>query len=128
VTEDLPSGRVWLAWIGAMLALLTTMLVMAYCSRAVAHDHSRPDLDEWFGGLQSHAKSVCCSGSDATRVDDVDWESKDSHYRVRLNGEWIDVPDSAVVDGPNRLGPTMVWPYPSNGHTNIRCFMPGSMT
>jgi len=46
---------------------------------------------------------------------------------VRINGEWIDVPDEAVVIEPNRVGRTMVWPYFINGRPIIRCFMPGSM-
>ena len=96
---------------------------------AIAHDHSRPELDHWFMSLQSKGKSPCCDGSDATRLDDVDWESEDGHYRVRLEGEWVDVPDSAVVNGPNRAGPTMVWPYYVNGAMRgVRCFMPGNMT
>jgi hypothetical protein len=65
-------------------------------------------------------------------VSDVDWESKDGHYRVRLEGRWIDVPDDAVITEPNRAGRTMVWPYmavggPDSPRTEIRCFMPGSM-
>jgi hypothetical protein len=96
---------------------------------ARAHDMARPDLDGWFMGLSSKIKSPCCDGSDALRLDDVDWETKDGHYRVRLENEWVDVPDSAVVNGPNRAGPTMVWPYRRDGHLNqIRCFLPGSMT
>jgi len=42
-------------------------------------------------------------------VADPDWESRDGHYRVRLYGEWIDVPDDALITEPNRLGRTMVW-------------------
>jgi hypothetical protein len=52
---------------------------------------------------------------------------KDGHYRVRLEGRWIDVPDDAVVTEPNRAGRTMVWPMRFDGETFIRCFMPGSV-
>jgi hypothetical protein len=98
-------------------------------SVAYAHDHNRPDLDNWFLGLQSKGNAPCCDGSEAMRLDDVDWESRDGHYRVRLEGEWVDVPDNAVIDGPNRAGPTMVWPYRKNGKLDqVRCFLPGSMT
>jgi hypothetical protein len=47
-------------------------------------------------------KGPCCEGADAKRVDDADWDTKDDHYRVRIDGEWVDVPKDAVVDGPNR--------------------------
>ena len=44
-------------------------------------------------------------------MSDVDWDVKDGHYRVRLNDEWVDVPDSALITEPNRAGRTMVWPF-----------------
>jgi hypothetical protein len=37
-------------------------------------------------------------------VSDVDWDTKDGHYRVRLEGEWIDVPEDALITEPNRAG------------------------
>jgi hypothetical protein len=54
---------------------------------------------------------VCCDEADEWRVDDVVWESKDGHYRVRLYGEWVPVPDETVITEPNRFGPAVVWPY-----------------
>jgi hypothetical protein len=111
------------------LGLFISLCALAIFEPAIAHDHSRPELDSWFMSLQSKGKSPCCDGAEAMRLDDVDWDSKDGHYRVRLQGEWVDVPDSAVVGGPNRAGPTMVWPYHLNGAMRgVRCFMPGSMT
>ena len=73
-------------------------------------------------------KGPCCSDADGSAVSDVDWESKDGHYRVRLDGAWVDVPDEAVVTEPNRVGRAMVWPIKSYMGVTIRCFMPGSMT
>ena len=58
---------------------------------------------------------------------DVDWDTQNGRYRVKLHGEWIVVPDDAVVKEPNRFGPAVVWPYMDvNGATQIRCFMPGA--
>lgn len=100
---------------------------MLAASPALAHDHARPELNGWFESLRSAKGGPCCDGSDAKRIDDVDWETRDGHYRVRLDGQWVDVPDGAVVEGPNREGPAMVWPYYLNGKLDgIRCFMPGS--
>jgi hypothetical protein len=46
---------------------------------------------------------------------------------VRLRGQWLVVPDAAVVAEPNRFGPAVVWPYQdADGATQIRCFMPGA--
>src|SRR5262249_31420745 len=48
---------------------------------------------------------------------------------VRIQGEWIVVPDAAVVTEPNRFGPAVVWPYNDRyGNTRIRCFIPGAGT
>jgi hypothetical protein len=59
-------------------------------------------------------------------VQDVDWDTQDGRYRVRLQGEWVVVP-TALASEPNRFGPAVVWPYfDANGATQIRCFMPGA--
>lgn len=84
-------------------------------------------LKGWFDSLKS-GKGPCCSDADGSVVQDADWEVKDGHYRVRLNSEWHDVPDEAVLTQPNLFGKTMVWPIGGWGGLTIRCFIPGSMT
>jgi hypothetical protein len=108
---------------GALVLALSTLTVVDVW----AHDHDQPELNDWYKTLES-SKGPCCDGSEATRVDDADWDSKDGQYRVRINGEWIGVPKDAVVDGPNRAGRTLVWLYYLDGHPKPRCFMPGSMS
>ena len=72
---------------------------------------------------------LCCAFADGATVQDVDWDTQDGHYRVRISGQWIVVPDAAVVTEPNRFGPAVVWPYNNHyGNTQIRCFMPGAGT
>src|SRR3979490_1228409 len=102
------------------------LIFLLLCTPALAHDPSRPEPNEWFNRLAS-GKGLCCSFADGSVVSDVDWESKDGHYRVRLEGRWIDVPDDALVTEPNRAGRTMVWPTFEGDAIKIRCFMPGSM-
>jgi len=80
-----------------------------FVAPALAHDPSRPELNTWFDQLASK-KGSCCSLTDGETVADPDWESKDGHYRVRLDGKWIDVPDDALITEPNLVGRTMVWP------------------
>jgi hypothetical protein len=70
----------------------------------------------------------CCQKSEAKALDDSDWDTKDSHYRARLNGDWYDVPDNAVVKEPNLVGQALVWVYAYGGALTIRCFLPGTMT
>jgi hypothetical protein len=110
---------------------LVALVSIAMADMAQARDpdgrYANSPLKQWFDGLRS-GKGPCCSDADGTAVSDVDWESKDGHYRVRLDGEWIDVPDEAVITEPNRAGRAMVWPIRSYMGITIRCFMPGSMT
>jgi hypothetical protein len=104
------------------------MAVSALCMAILAPHHSsardngefaNSPLKQWFDKLAS-GKGLCCSFAD--------WDSQEGHYRVRLHGEWIDVPDAALVTEPNRFGPAVVWPYQEGGRTQIRCFMPGAGT
>jgi hypothetical protein len=99
-------------------------------SQLFAHDDGRfanSPLKTWFDQLAS-GKGLCCSFADGVSVQDVDWDTtNDGRYRVRLNGQWLVVPDVAVVTEPNRFGPAVVWPYQDmNGATQIRCFIPGA--
>jgi hypothetical protein len=112
----------------ALTALCVTVVVPD-------HSHARDDgrfsnspLKEWFDRLASR-NGLCCAFADGVSVQDVDWDTQDGHYRVRIQGEWIVVPDAAVVTEPNRFGPAVVWPYNDRyGNIQIRCFMPGAGT
>lgn len=112
-----PTG--WLLLVAVVLAALGYSMV-----QVVAHEHGKPG-DAWYQGLKS-GKGPCCDGKDY--LPDVTWESKDGRYRVRIEGEWVDVPPDAVLSVPNRDGRTLVWPTWSDGKRAVRCFMPGPMT
>jgi hypothetical protein len=113
---------------------LKVFLTFAFAAILVGSAAGRDDgryagspLKPWFDTLKS-GKGLCCSFADGFAIADPDWESKDGHYRVRLDGEWIIVPEDAVITVPNRAGRTMVWPIKNSLGTTIRCFMPGSMS
>jgi hypothetical protein len=61
---------------------------------------------------------------------DVEWKTTadGKHYTVYINGEWVEVPDDAVLKQPNLFGKAMVWPFYLDGRPIVRCFIPGSMT
>jgi hypothetical protein len=103
------------------------LILILLCTPALAHDPRHPELNDWFNKLSS-GRGPCCSFADGFAVADPDWDSKNGHYRVRLENKWIDVPDEALITEPNRAGRTMVWPVRFDGQIVIRCFMPGSMS
>ena len=113
------------------LAALACCLTTLVSSQLVARDDGRfanSPLKEWFDRLASR-NGLCCAFADGATVQDVDWDTQDGHYRVRIYGQWIVVPDAAVVTEPNRFGPAVVWPYTDRfGITRIRCFIPGAGT
>jgi hypothetical protein len=113
--------------IGFAAALLALTSHLGHARDRGQYANTNPELKAWFEGLKS-GKGPCCSDADGTAVSDVDWQSAGGHYRVRLDGEWVDVPDEAVITEPNRIGRTMVWPLRGYLGLTIRCFMPGSMT
>ncbi len=107
----------------AIIVIIETGVVGA---RDLDGRYANSPLKSWFDQLAS-GKGLCCSFADGVSIQDVDWDTQDGRYRVRLHGEWVIVPDSALVTEPNRFGPAVVWPYQdSDGATQIRCFMPGA--
>ena len=95
-------------------------------------------VPSWTGGMRSYrAGRVPAAMAQTLRTSNRAMGTQNkpkSHYKVRLDGVWADVPDEAVVTEPNRDGRTLVWYYDSwTGHSGkpgkvIKCFMPGTMT
>ena len=111
---------------------LLSNVVLAHDKHYAAKQPITPQQKDRFEGLKS-GKGPCCSDADGNVLSDIDWESKDGRYRVFLQGQWVDVPDDAVLKGPNMYGPTMVWPMYNSSFggpliIQIRCFIPGMMT
>jgi hypothetical protein len=111
------------------LTVMALCMLVSIPGRVFAHDDGRyagAPLKAWFDQLAS-GKGLCCSFADGVSVENVDWDTQNGRYRVRMKGQWFVVPDSAVVTEPNRFGPAVVWPYQdTDGITQIRCFLPGA--
>jgi hypothetical protein len=130
-------ARRWVAlhWVPLTSVVAATALTMLpVLGRDLDGRYWDSAIHDWFEHLAS-GKGLCCSYADGYVVTDADWETQDSHYRVRVpkavdSNEmvWVDVPDEAVITEPNKAGRTMVWPLYGNEGVSIRCFMPGSMT
>src|SRR6185369_589341 len=99
-------------------------------SPALARDDGRyaqSPLKQWFNSLKSKNGVPCCDTADGQRLEDVDWEARDGRYRVRIDGQWYDVPPEAMIDSENKVGVPMAWPTKDqNGKIQIRCFLRGA--
>ncbi|MCP3467121.1 hypothetical protein [Bradyrhizobium sp. CCGUVB23] len=121
-----------------------TLMLAGIPGAMLAHDHNRADLSKWFERLHDRKGDLCCDGSEAMHLSEVDWEIDGNHYRVRVpttsrgferamagatnvETEWVYVPDKAVIDEPNRANVTLVWPLYGPMGVSVRCFMPGTM-
>jgi hypothetical protein len=123
-------------FLNSLLLILFLALVLAatFPFKAKARDDGRyanSPLKPWFKSLRS-GKGPCCSDADSSTLSDAEWQSKDGHYKVRIEEQWWDVPDDAVITEPNRVGRTIVWAIYYRSRTSplrieIRCFMPGAM-
>jgi len=111
------------------LTVVALCMLLSVPSYVAAHDDGRyanAPLKAWFDRLAS-GKGLCCSFADGVSVENVDWDTQNGRYRVRIQGQWFAVPDTAVVTEPNKFGPAVVWPYQdADGTTQIRCFLPGA--
>ena len=92
------------------------------------------DMDAQFHRLSSKKAGSCCSNFDG-RPPEAIVQTSDNHYQVMLEGQWVDVPDDAVLDVPNKYGKAVVWYSKSwrstvtgqEGGFYIRCFLPGEL-
>lgn len=100
-----------------------------------------PELRRWFNGLQDNKGYGCCSTADGvllkTDAYDPEWTCGADKCRVKIMGQWYDVPDQALLTVPNRMGPAIVWWVydtlddengTSTGAVKIRCFLRGLET
>jgi hypothetical protein len=112
------------------------IIFLASCHAAAAADHGQlgptsPEIRAWANTLTNKLKEGCCSTADGWKPQEVEYDMKGNKYRVKIDGEWYDVPSDAVVDVPNRFGFAVVWYYQTwlNGikpSVSIRCFIPGA--
>lgn len=159
---------VWLLFGMIALWFVVAALAVTFSRPAHARDldgrYASSPLKPWFDSLKDKNGGGCCADADGAVVKDVDWSIQgegqqcrrtpalsfsnqdvkyEGHYCVRYQGAWWLVPDSAVVDGPNKAGQAIIWPIcTSPRHISgadtckdddasllfIRCFIAGAQT
>ena len=73
--------------------MLVVAPLVGLSNTAFAGDDGRyandPLMDLLVCGNLTSGNGNCCSFADGLSISDVDWDTKEGHYRVRLHGEWI---------------------------------------
>lgn len=120
--------RMLITGVGGCIVILMLLLGVHFArARDVDGRYANSPNKEWFEGLHSKSGAWCCNEADG-EVDPT-WRREGDHYQVMIRGNWMDVPDDAIITAPNLIGKAVVWPiYAHSSVQSIRCFMPGSMT
>ncbi len=105
--------------------LLGFTLMLAFQGTVRGHsEHAQ--YQQWLQGLKNQHNVTCCDGRDNLEVED--WQPlPGGAYKIRVQGDWYDVPAGNVVSGPNRMGAPQAWIGHNNGARFIRCFLPGAL-
>ena len=109
------------------LAILLLLTTPALADPPPNVDLNSP-LHKWFHAQHSVNGIWCCDISDGHVLSDEDWRMASDAYEVRINGEWIRVPEKALRDpngGPNPTGHAIAWYNISEYGVMLYCFAPG---
>ena len=106
------------AWLAGMIAL--TGAALAFDNGQ--YDNVPPDIRAWFKGVVAPNGVPCCDISDGHRTD---YDVRGGTYWVPIEGQWMEVPDRAIIrDRGNPVGQAVVWYVRHGGSIIISCFVP----
>jgi hypothetical protein len=111
------------------MALLVPAAVLTPASYAVDRgqfDDVPQHVRSWFKSVRSPSGVPCCDMSDGHRTE---YDVRAGAYWVPIDGEWMQVPDRAVIrNGGNPVGEAVVWHIHRGGTVIISCFVPADAT
>jgi hypothetical protein len=120
----------------ALIVILMLLSSTAYARWKPEYAQLDPKVQHFLETLHNKQGESCCANADGYRPneEDIEWDTKANRYRVKIEGNWIDVPDFAKLDDQNITGRAIVWSYHhfdpmTRQFTNeikIRCFLPGA--
>src|SRR6516164_11290324 len=102
-------------------------IIWAAPSAAFAFDNGQyddipADIRAWFKSVMAPNGVPCCDISDGHRTE---YDFRDGAYWVPIEGEWMAVPERAIIrDRGNPVGQAVVWYVRHSGHIIISCFVP----
>lgn len=110
---------------GATVALLVCIFALAHAAFAFDNgqfDNVPPDIRAWFKSAIAPNGVPCCDVADGHRTE---YDFHDGSYWVPIEGQWIAVPQRAVIkDHGNPIGEAVVWYVNHRGGIIISCFVP----
>jgi hypothetical protein len=116
----------------AKVALFVASVVLATVSVNIAvramdrgqFENVPDDVRKWFKSVISPKGIPCCDVTDGHRTD---YDMREGAFWVPIEGEWMQVPESAVIrDAGNPVGEAVVWYVRHRGAIIISCFVPGN--
>ncbi len=118
-----------------LLALLLGLSATAEARELYKGQYAQvePQIRKWFNDqLIPGSNQRCCSEADGVTAEP---DIRDGHHWVRFTAKmpegsevdsgWMEVPDTAVLNGPNLYKAPVVWWGWNNG-IYIRCYAPGA--
>lgn len=106
----------------ALLAIVSTLTGTALAFDNGQYDNVPPDIRAWFKAVTAPNGVPCCDISDGHRTD---YDFRAGAYWVPIEGQWMAVPERAVIrDRGNPIGQAVVWYVHHRGNIIISCFVP----
>jgi hypothetical protein len=88
------------------------------------YDHVPADIRAWFKSVTGPNGVPCCDISDGHRTG---YDVRNGTYWVPVDGQWMPVPDYAVIrNAGNPIGDAVVWYVRFEGAILIKCFVPAN--
>jgi hypothetical protein len=109
----------------ALVALFSCASAVA--GAALAFDNGQyndvpADIRAWFKSVTAPNGVPCCDMADGHRTE---YDVRGTTYWVPIDGQWLAVPERAVVrDRGNPIGQAVVWYVRHGGNIIINCFVP----
>jgi hypothetical protein len=109
-------------WQIVTVAVAVTLASAAHAFDRGQYENVPADIRAWFKGVVSPSGVPCCDISDGHRTT---YDVRQGVYWVPIEGEWMAVPDRAVIrDRGNPVGEAVVWYVHHRGSIIISCFVP----
>lgn len=106
----------------SLAALMSAAPTSSYAVDRGQFENVPDNIRSWFRGVRSPTGVPCCDISDGHRTD---YDVRGGNYWVPIDGEWMQVPDRAIIrEGGNPVGEAVVWYVHHRGGIIISCFVP----